>query len=229
MSHSILGPLRARFVQLNQRVSWFAESCPQNALFPPTICGNPDGKPRQRRRCGGHPEVLGELSEIERGPPNHRVDEYKKIFEQLGTNPGARWFWQPGDELLGPAHYGAALGRLIDRLYDAGLEEDGSNDARILAATSLAHSAFKLQEKTPPLPRGIEETHAILEWVPANGCPHSFLDSRAPPGPRTASNRMVRASSAIAAGSTRWLMRRTKRPLSPTPEDRATQRSLPAV
>src|ERR1700730_7992058 len=31
-------------------------------------------------------------------------------------------------------------------------------------------------------------------------------------GPRTASNRTVRASSAIAAGSTRWLMRRTKRP-----------------
>jgi hypothetical protein len=29
-----------------------------------------------------------------------------------------------------------------------------------------------------------------------------------------ASNRAVRASSAIAAGSTRWLMRRTKRPLS---------------
>src|SRR3984893_5716666 len=41
-------------------------------------------------------------------------------------------------------------------------------------------------------------------------------------GPRTASNRTVRASSAIAAGSTRWLMRRTKRPLSATPEDRAT-------
>ncbi len=41
-------------------------------------------------------------------------------------------------------------------------------------------------------------------------------------GPRTASNRTVRVSSAIAAGSTRWLMRRTKRPLSATPEDRAT-------
>src|ERR1700732_2046275 len=41
-------------------------------------------------------------------------------------------------------------------------------------------------------------------------------------GPRTASNRTVRASSAIAAGSTRWLMRRAKRPLSATPEDRAT-------
>src|SRR6202023_4366330 len=41
-------------------------------------------------------------------------------------------------------------------------------------------------------------------------------------GPRTASNRTVRASSAIAAGSPRWLMRRTKRPLSATPEDRAT-------
>jgi hypothetical protein len=32
-------------------------------------------------------------------------------------------------------------------------------------------------------------------------------------GPRTASNHTVRASSAIAAGSTRWLMRRAKRPL----------------
>jgi ATP-dependent DNA helicase RecQ len=39
-------------------------------------------------------------------------------------------------------------------------------------------------------------------------------------GPRTASNRTVRASSAIAAGSTRWLG--TKRPISATPEDRAT-------
>jgi hypothetical protein len=45
-------------------------------------------------------------------------------------------------------------------------------------------------------------------------------------GPRTASNRTVRASSAIAAGSTRWLMRRTKRPLSATPEDRATHGHL---
>jgi hypothetical protein len=38
-------------------------------------------------------------------------------------------------------------------------------------------------------------------------------------GPRTASNRTVRASSAIAAGSTRWLMRRTKRPLSASLEE----------
>src|ERR1700730_8867144 len=45
-------------------------------------------------------------------------------------------------------------------------------------------------------------------------------------GPRTASNRTVRASSAIAAGSTRWLMRRTKRPLSATLEDRATHGHL---
>ena len=61
-----------------------------------------------------------------------------------------------------------ALPWLIDRLYDAGLEEDGSNDGRIRAATSLGHAAFKLHERTPPLPRGIEEsTHAILEWVPA--------------------------------------------------------------
>src|ERR1700731_2369624 len=45
-------------------------------------------------------------------------------------------------------------------------------------------------------------------------------------GPRTASNRTVRASSAIAAGSTRWLMRRTKRPLSATPEAMATHGHL---
>src|ERR1700724_1297737 len=38
-------------------------------------------------------------------------------------------------------------------------------------------------------------------------------------GPRTASNRTIRASSAIAAGSTRWLMRRTKRPLSASLEE----------
>src|ERR1700726_2961625 len=38
-------------------------------------------------------------------------------------------------------------------------------------------------------------------------------------GPRTASNRTVRVSSAIAAGSTRWLMRRTKRPLSASLEE----------
>jgi hypothetical protein len=34
-----------------------------------------------------------------------------------------------------------------------------------------------------------------------------------------ASNRTVRASSAIAAGSTRWLVRRTKRPLSASLEE----------
>ena len=93
-------------------------------------------------------------------------EKYNQRFKQLDTNPGARWFWQPGDELLGPAHYGAALGRMIDRLFEAGLEEEGANDARIRAATSLARAANKLQVKTLPLPRGIEETHAIFEFVP---------------------------------------------------------------
>ena len=59
---------------------------------------------------------------------------------------------------MGPAHYGAALGRLIDRFYDAGLEEEGSNDARIRTANSLAHTAARAQEKTLPPPLGIELT-----------------------------------------------------------------------
>jgi hypothetical protein len=94
-------------------------------------------------------------------------EKYKQLFQHLDTDPSARWFWRPGDELLSPAHYGAALGRMIDRLYEAGLEEERANAVRIPAATALARSAFMLQPKTLPLPHGIEETHAILEFVPA--------------------------------------------------------------
>lgn len=94
-------------------------------------------------------------------------EKYGQLFQAMDTNPGARWFWRPGDELLGPAHYGAAMGRLIDRLYDAGLEEDGSNDGRIRAATSLARTASMRREKTLPVPAGIEDGHALVEWLPA--------------------------------------------------------------
>jgi uncharacterized Zn-binding protein involved in type VI secretion len=94
-------------------------------------------------------------------------ERYRQLFQQLDTNPGARWFWKPGDELLGPAHYGAALGRMMDRFYDAGLEEEGSNDARIRAATSIAHAASRAPEKTLPPPLGIELTHGVFEFAPS--------------------------------------------------------------
>jgi len=68
---------------------------------------------------------------------------------------------------LGPPHYGAAIGRLIDRLYDAGLDEDGSNDGRIRAAATLAHAASRLKADTLPIPADIEITHDIFEFVPA--------------------------------------------------------------
>jgi hypothetical protein len=96
-----------------------------------------------------------------------KFDRYRQIFQQLDTNPGARWFWKPGDELLGPAHYGAALGRLIDRFYDAGLDEEGSNDSRIRTANSLAHAASRTLEKTLPPPLGIELTHGVFEFAPS--------------------------------------------------------------
>jgi hypothetical protein len=92
---------------------------------------------------------------------------YSGLFAQFDTDAGARWFWRPGDKLLGPEHYGAALGRLIDRLHEAGLEEEGSNDLRIRAAMSLCNEAKRLNEKTPPLPRGIETSHALIELAPA--------------------------------------------------------------
>jgi hypothetical protein len=94
-------------------------------------------------------------------------DRYRQLFQSFDTDPGARWFWRPGSELLGPAHYGAALGRLMDRFYDAGLEEEGSNDGRIRAANSLAHAASRFQEPTLPPPLGIELTHGIFEFAPA--------------------------------------------------------------
>jgi hypothetical protein len=94
-------------------------------------------------------------------------NRYCQLFQTFDTDPGARWFWQSGNDLLGPAHYGAAVGRLIDRFYDAGLEEEGSNDVRIRAANSIAHAASRLQEKTLPTPIGIELTHGIFEFAPA--------------------------------------------------------------
>lgn len=94
-------------------------------------------------------------------------DRYRQLFQTFDTNAGARWFWQPGSELLGPAHYGAALGRLIDRFYDAGLEEEGSNEVRIRTANSLAHAASRIQENTLPPPLGIELTHGIFEFAPS--------------------------------------------------------------
>jgi len=94
-------------------------------------------------------------------------DRYQQAFHSMDTRPGARWFWQISDELLGPAHYGAAMGRFSDRLYDAGLEEAGSNDARIAAATTLARRAERLKAKVPQLRDGVDQSHAILEWAPA--------------------------------------------------------------
>lgn len=94
-------------------------------------------------------------------------ERYTQIFRSMDSNPGARWFWRLGDELLGPAHYGAAIGRLLDRLLDAGLEEEGANDARLRNATALANAAFRQKEKTLPMPTGVEGSHAILEWIPA--------------------------------------------------------------
>lgn len=92
---------------------------------------------------------------------------YNELFVQFDTDTGARWFWQPGDKLLGPEHYGAALGRLIDRLYEAGLEEEGSNNVRIQTAMALCNEAYRSREKTPPVPHGIETSHALIERVPA--------------------------------------------------------------
>jgi hypothetical protein len=97
-------------------------------------------------------------------------DRYRELLHELDTSPGARWFWKPGDELLGPAHYGPALGRLIDRFYDAGLEEGGSNDARIRTANSLAHAAWRAQGKTLPPPIGMELTHGVFEFAPSFIC-----------------------------------------------------------
>lgn len=93
--------------------------------------------------------------------------KYKQLVGQLDTNPGERWFWRPGDQLLGPAHYGAALGRLIERLFEAGLGEEGSNEARIRTASTLAHAASRFNEKTLDTPQGIEISHDIFEFIPS--------------------------------------------------------------
>jgi hypothetical protein len=69
--------------------------------------------------------------------------------------------------VLGPEHYGAALGRLIDRLHEAGLEEEGANDLRIRAAMSLCNEASRLNAKMPPLPRELKTDRALIELAPA--------------------------------------------------------------
>jgi hypothetical protein len=92
---------------------------------------------------------------------------YSALFSQFDTDVGARWFWRPGDRALGPEHYGAALGRLIDRLHEAGLEQEGANNQRINAAMSLCNTASLQGEKSPPLPRAIETSHALIELAPA--------------------------------------------------------------
>lgn len=92
---------------------------------------------------------------------------YKKLVSEADTDTGARWFWQPGDALLGPEHHGAAIGRLIDRLFDAGLDQDGFNDLRFRRATSVAKEASKTQTPVLALPREIEATYPIIEWGPA--------------------------------------------------------------
>lgn len=125
------------------------------------------------REIGLSPAFIGSFANVVQAQQSNvnlqgfDFDQYKVLFHQFDTNPGARWFWQPGHELLGPAHYGATLGRMIDRFFEAGLEEEGSNDARIRAATALARAANQLHAKTLPLPQGIEESYAIFEFVPA--------------------------------------------------------------
>lgn len=94
-------------------------------------------------------------------------DKYKTAFEGIDRNPGARWFWQPGDELLGPTHYGAALGRLIDRFFEAGRDEEGWNENRVRAASLLGHAAHCLKETALPISHGIEIEHDVLECVPS--------------------------------------------------------------
>lgn len=96
-----------------------------------------------------------------------QFDRYIKAFEEIGTDAGARWFWRPGERLLGPEHYGAALGHLVDRIYDAGFDEEGANDFRFRQATALAHEAHKRAARVLPLPSGLEETQALIEWAPA--------------------------------------------------------------
>jgi hypothetical protein len=92
---------------------------------------------------------------------------YCRLFSEQDSDWGARWFWRPGDIILGPEHYGAVLGRLIDRLHEAGIDEEGSNDHRIRAVMALCNDARMQREPTPPLPRGVEVSHALIEAAPA--------------------------------------------------------------
>ncbi len=96
-----------------------------------------------------------------------QFDRLVRAFEDSDTDAGARWFWRPGERLLGPEHYGAAVGCLVDRIYDAGFDEEGANDFRFRQATALAHEAHKKSPRILPLPSGLEETHALIEWAPA--------------------------------------------------------------
>ncbi len=96
-----------------------------------------------------------------------QFERFVKAFEDSDVDAGARWFWRPGERLLGPEHYGAALGRLVDRIYDAGFDEEGANDFRFRQVTALAHEAHKHSPRILPLPHGLEDTHALIEWAPA--------------------------------------------------------------
>ncbi|MDV6225625.1 hypothetical protein R2G56_04935 [Nitratireductor aquimarinus] len=95
-------------------------------------------------------------------------NRYVELYQQLNTEyPEQRWFWRLGDELLGPAHYSAALTSFIDRLYEAGLEDEGANDVRIRHAATVANWAARMQAKTIPVPAEMELSHGIIELVPS--------------------------------------------------------------
>ncbi|MBA4130092.1 MAG: hypothetical protein C0519_01565 [Hyphomicrobium sp.] len=115
--------------------------------------------------------------------------KYTQIFGEIDQDASARWFWRTGTKLLGPEHYGAALGRLVDRIYDAGIEDNSCNNTRFHRATSLARDCAKRTKLVPPRPRGIQEEHALIEWSPAffsefarqsrQACPREFLERTA--------------------------------------------------
>lgn len=96
-----------------------------------------------------------------------KFERYLSSFQKLYTDhPEQRWFWRPGDELLGTAHYSAAFNRFIDRLYEAGLEQEGSNDVRIRNAATVANCTYRMQERALPILPDMEVTHGIIESVP---------------------------------------------------------------
>lgn len=94
-------------------------------------------------------------------------ERYVTLFQQLSADyPEQRWFWRPGDELLGPAHYSAAITSFIDRLYEAGLEDEGANDVRIRHAATVANWAARMQARVIPMPTEMEISHGIIELIP---------------------------------------------------------------